>query len=112
MLIGAGVVHLARPQIFDDIVPEVLPGPGRAWNYGAGIAELAVGLTVANPRTRRFGATLAALLFVAVFPGNLKMAWDWRHRSAGEQAAAYLRLPLQVPLILWALRVRHRQTRT
>ena len=71
LLAVAGAVHLVRPQVFDDIVPESLPGPSRAWNYGAGVAELAVAATIANPRTRRLGGGLAAVLFVAVFPGNL-----------------------------------------
>jgi len=108
LLLTAGTIHFVRPQQFDDLVPSVLPGSERAWNYGAGAAELLVGATVALPRTRRIGAGLAVLLFLAVFPGNLKMAWDWRDRSAGEQALAYARLPLQVPLVVWALRVRRR----
>ena len=40
-----------------------------------------------------------------VFPGNLQMAWDWRNRPASERLVAYGRLPLQIPLIVWALRV-------
>ena len=51
---------------------------------------------------------LAAGLFVAVFPGNIQMAWDWRDRSAREQGAAYGRLPLQGPMVWWALRVAKR----
>lgn len=108
MLLAVGTIHFLRPQVFDDIVPEALPGPSRAWNLGAGAAELAVGATVLHPRTRRVGAGLAAVLFVLVFPGNLKMAWDWRDRPMAEQLVAYARLPLQVPLIVWALRVRRR----
>ena len=56
----------------------------------------------------RFGGLLAAGLFVAVFPGNIQMAWDWRDRSAREQGAAYGRLPLQGPMVWWALRVAKR----
>jgi uncharacterized membrane protein len=41
-----------------------------------------------------------------VFPANVQMAVDWRSRPASEQAAAYARLPLQIPLVLWALKVR------
>jgi uncharacterized membrane protein len=40
-----------------------------------------------------------------VFPANVKMAYDYRTRSPRVKAVAYGRLPLQVPLILWALRV-------
>jgi uncharacterized membrane protein len=41
-----------------------------------------------------------------VFPANVKMAIDWSDRSVAEQAVAYGRLPLQIPLVLWALKVR------
>jgi hypothetical protein len=34
------------------------------------------------------------------------MAVDWSDRSVTEQAIAYGRLPLQIPLVLWALKVR------
>ena len=97
-----------RPQQFDDLVPTALPGSVRAWNHGAGAAELAVAATLLNARTRRLGGALAAVLFICVFPGNVKMAWDSRHRSGTEQAFAYGRLPLQIPLVLWALRIRRR----
>jgi uncharacterized membrane protein len=48
---------------------------------------------------------LAAGLFTAVFPANVKMARDWRHRRAPLKAVAYARLLLQAPLVLWALQV-------
>ena len=50
----------------------------------------------------------AAALFVVVFPGNIKMALDSRPggRSwTGKPAVAWGRLPLQVPLVAWALAV-------
>jgi hypothetical protein len=34
------------------------------------------------------------------------MAYDYRTKSPKVRAIAYGRLPLQVPLVLWALRVR------
>ncbi|WP_345471906.1 hypothetical protein [Actinoallomurus oryzae] len=36
---------------------------------------------------------------------NVKMAYDWRHRPSPHRAAAYGRLPLRVPLVLWSLSV-------
>ncbi|MER7624535.1 hypothetical protein [Streptomyces sp. NPDC126503] len=105
LLIGAGAAHLAAPRPFDALVPRSLPGSPRTWTRLSGIAEIAVGAAVAAPRTRRTGALAAAVLFVAVFPANVKMAYDWRHRPAPLRAAALARLPLQAPLVLWALRV-------
>ncbi len=72
----------------------------------SGAAELACAAAVANRRTRRVGATLAAVLFVVVFPANLQMAVDSRGASTLDQFLAWGRLPLQLPLVWWALRVR------
>jgi uncharacterized membrane protein len=105
LLAAAGVTHFARPRFYDRIVPASLPGPARFWTYASGVAELAVAAAVAYPATRRAGGLAAATLFVGVFPANVKMAVDWRHRSPAQRAVAYGRLPLQAPLVWWAVRV-------
>lgn len=108
LLGAAGVTHFSVPATYDRIVPRALPGRARWWTYGSGFAELALAAAIAHPRTRSTGAVAAAGLFVAVFPANLQMALDWRDRSALERTAAYARLPLQAPLVAWALDVRRR----
>jgi uncharacterized membrane protein len=105
LLAVAGVTHFAAPARYDSIVPRSLPGSPRMWTYVSGACELAVAAAVATPRARRWGGLAAAGLFTAVFPANVKMAVDWRHAPPFHRAIAYGRLPLQVPLILWALRV-------
>ena len=105
LLAVAGGSHFAVPRVYDPIVPRVLPGRPRTWTYLSGAAELAVAAAVAHPRTRRAGGLAAAALFAAVFPANLKMARDWRRRPPAYRAAAVARLPMQAPLIWWALRV-------
>ncbi len=106
LLAGAGILHLAAPRPYDAIVPRWVPGRARGWTYASGVAELAVAAALAVPRTRRAGAAAAAALFVAVFPANLQMAWDWRTRGLAARVLAVGRLPLQVPLVLWAMAVR------
>lgn len=106
LLAGTGVSHLLAPSAYEGIVPRSLPGPRLGWTVASGIAELACAGLVANRRTRRAGATLATGLFVVVFPGNVQMALDWSHRPGLYPLLAYARLPLQVPLIVWAWRVR------
>jgi uncharacterized membrane protein len=101
----AGVAHFVRPEFFDEIVPHALPASPRTWTYVSGVAELACAFAVARRSSRRAGGAAAALLFVAVFPANIQMAVDWQDRPARERAAAYGRLPLQLPLVLWALKV-------
>jgi uncharacterized membrane protein len=105
-LLGMGVLHFAAPAPFDTLVPPWIPGEARFWTYASGVAELVVGTSVAVPRTRRLGATAAVGLFLAVFPANVQMAWDWRRRPWPWQAVALGRLPLQYPMITHALRVR------
>lgn len=104
-LAGAGVLHFARPRPYESIVPPQLPSP-RAIVYASGVAEIACAAAVAVPRTRRRGALASATLFVAVFPANVQMALDSRRDSAPlRRAVAWGRLPLQVPLVGWALHV-------
>jgi uncharacterized membrane protein len=102
LLAFTGTVHLVRPHVFDAALPDWLPGTKRAWAVGSGVAELVCGALVALPETRRSGGWASAALFVAVFPGNVYMVV-----TAGtpvRRAATIARLPLQVPLVLWALR--------
>ena len=103
VLLATGTTHFIRPGIYRDLIPPALPGSASVWVYGSGVAELACAALLVVPRTRRIGGWAAAALLVGVFPGNAWMAWQWRDRSLAEQLVAYGRLPLQVPLVLWAL---------
>ncbi|MGI5372915.1 DoxX family protein [Streptomyces sp. CA-251387] len=105
LLAAAGVAHLSAPRRFDEIVPRALPGRPRTWTYVSGAAELALAAGLALPRTRKAAALATAAFFVGVFPANVQMAADWRHRPAPQKAAALGRLPLQIPLVLWARNV-------
>jgi uncharacterized membrane protein len=102
LLAGAGTTHFLAPEPYDAMVPGFLPSP-RAFTYGSGLVELLVAAAVAAPRTRRGGATAAAVLLVVVFPANVQMALD---PGDVPRWLAVARLPLQVPLVLWALQVR------
>lgn len=105
LLTGAGISHFAVPASYDAIVPERLPGAARTWTHLSGTAELGIAALIATPRTRRLGGLLAAVLFVCVFPANVKMAMDWSSRPLWMRALAYARLPLQIPLVRWAVLV-------
>jgi uncharacterized membrane protein len=102
LLAAAGVTHFAQPRQYDAIIPGALPGDPRTWTYASGAVELALAAGVALPRTRKVAALATAAFFVGVFPANVKMAVDWRDRPARQKAAAMGRLPLQLPLVLWA----------
>jgi uncharacterized membrane protein len=102
LLATAGVAHFAAPRSFDATIPKALPGKPRTWTYASGAVELALAAGLALPQTRRTAALATAAFFVGVFPANVKMAVDWRDRPAPQKAAALGRLPLQLPLVLWA----------
>ncbi|MFI8158209.1 hypothetical protein ACIF6I_03210 [Streptomyces microflavus] len=102
LMAGAGVLHFVVPKAFDATVPRVLPGAPRTWTYASAVVELALAAGIAHPRTRSAAARATAGFFVGVFPANVQMAVDWRRRPRPQRAAALARLPLQVPLVLWA----------
>ncbi|GAB2849362.1 DoxX family protein [Actinocorallia aurea] len=103
LLAVAGVLHFLMPRPFDGIIPRGLPGTPRSWTHLSGIAEIAVAAAVALPSTRRLGGLAAAGLFAAVFPANARMARDWKDKPRPLRLIALARLPLQIPLVLWAL---------
>lgn len=110
LLTGAGVLHFAKPAPYAAIVPAQLGDP-LPWVYASGVAELACAAGLAALRSRRRAGLATALLFVVVFPANVQMAVSALRSSSAStttQVLAVGRLPLQVPLVLWALSVRRR----
>lgn len=108
LLAVTGSLHFIVPKPFAEIVPDQLPVP-YALVYASGVAELLCALGLAVPRTRRHAAWATALLLVAVFPANVQMALDAGDRSEAYRWGTYARLPLQVPLVLWAVAIARRR---
>ena len=106
MLMGSGTVHFLAPKPFDTIVPAELPGNARLYTYTSGVAEVAIGALLLPRHTRRLAALAAALLFVGVFPANVNMVRLWWGKPWPMRIAALARLPLQIPMITTALRIR------
>jgi len=72
-MVAVGVGHFTNPEPFIRIVPAYLPAPA-ALVYISGAAEIAGGVGVLLPRTRRAAAWGLILLYLAVFPANINMA--------------------------------------
>ncbi len=106
MLTTVGILHFAAPKPFDTIVPAELPGSARFYTHASGVAELGTAALLAVPQTRRLGATVAMALFLAVFPANVNMVRLWWGKPWPMRLAAIARLPLQIPMIVLANRVR------
>ena len=105
MLVGMGALHFAAPQPFDTIVPAELPGEARFYTHASGVAEVVTGGLLLAPRTRKLGAIAAVALFISVFPANVNMCRLWRDKPLPMKIGAYARLPLQIPMILQALKI-------
>lgn len=108
LLGSAGVLHFAQPRFFLGMIPRELPGSREAWNVAAGVAELSAASLLAVPRTRRLGGALAFATLAFVWPGNWKAAIEGGYRGVpepwGGAVAAWVRVPLQLPLLWLAWR--------
>lgn len=104
ILTTSGVLHFVRPRPFVSIVPRALPRKKELVAI-SGAAELACAGMLAYPAARGIGGPITAALFAAVFPANVSMALRSGARPPWYRAVLWLRLPLQIPLVLWALRV-------
>ena len=70
--VGVGLLHFVHGELFAQIVPPPLPPLVTA--YASGVAEVALGVLVAVPRTRRLAAWGLVALLVAVYPANVYTA--------------------------------------
>jgi uncharacterized membrane protein len=112
LMVGAGITHFIAPTAYERIVPR-WAGDARCVVVVSGAAEIASGALLSSRRTGRLGACLTAALLIAVFPANVQMALDaGSERQAvpgmpvgSFRAIALARLPLQLPLVGWAIRV-------
>jgi uncharacterized membrane protein len=107
---GAGIMHFVTPTFFDEVVPRWMPGSDRTVTDVSGVAEVACAALVANRRTARIGGWATLALFVGVYPANIQMVVDAGRPSSTEDWVAWLRLPLQLPLFVWAHRVARNAT--
>jgi uncharacterized membrane protein len=91
------------------IVPKALPWPmGLVWL--SGVFEILLGLALIPTATRRLAGYGLVALYLAVFPANIYMAManvqvqglpSWATQPS--PLALWLRLPLQLVFIGWAL---------
>lgn len=96
-------MHFLVPGVYEKIVPRWL-GHEQAVVRWSGVAEALCGALLALPRTKRLGAWLTVVTFLAVYPANIQMAIDTGVPQDAFGLGTWLRLPLQLPLIRWAYR--------
>lgn len=101
---ASGTIHLLKPEVYLPLMPSWVPAH-REVVLGSGVVEIALAAGMAAPQTRRLASLGAVGLLLGVWPANIKMALDsQRSKSPAFKAAAWGRVPLQVPMIRIALR--------
>jgi len=100
----AGYNHFRVPDMYLPMMPGYLPAHAELVLL-SGIAEVACGVGLLIPQTRKLAAWGTIALLIAVFPANLHVALhDVPLFGATEGAGAlnWVRLPFQLVLIAWA----------
>jgi uncharacterized membrane protein len=100
----AGLLHFVRPRMYEAIMPPWLPAH-RELVYASGVAEIAGGLALLHPRSRRLGGWWLIATLLAVFPANVHMALNPGDYPGipGGQASLLARLPVQGLFIAWVV---------
>lgn len=100
LFVGAGLLHFLKPEAYLRVMPPYLPAPGLLVAL-SGAAEVAGGLGLLWPATRRAAGWGLLALLLAVFPANVYMLQihEQLHLPAW---ALWVRLPLQ-PLLMWGV---------
>ncbi len=108
LFIAAGVNHFVMSRAYERIVPPPLRAHAERVVQVSGVAEIAGGVGVLVPATRRLSGLGLVALLVAVFPANVQMAREPHHYRRIPRWALYARLPLQPLMMLWAWRATRR----
>lgn len=102
--INVGIGHFVEPEWFEPIVPDILGDP-TFWVLITGAMEVALGVGLIVPQTRKYSSILMVLFLVAIYWANLNM-WINDIPLDGKTFATIwhvIRLLAQVLMILIAL---------
>jgi uncharacterized membrane protein len=108
-----GISHFIMPDKFMMMMPPFLPFP-LLLIYVSGFFEILGGMGLIIPKTKRAAAFGLVLLLIAVFPANIYVALNNTQLGGymNYQLYQWVRLPLQIALILWVLWFARRNTST
>jgi uncharacterized membrane protein len=101
--IGGGINHFVSTPFYLQMMPPYLPAH-LALVYVSGVAELALGIGLLIPATRRLAAWGVIALLIAIYPANLYM-WTSHMAVNGKVLPTWahvLRLFIQLLLMYWA----------
>lgn len=91
----AGTMHFVIPKQYEAIVPAALARWKKEIVVASGVAEIAGGVLILNPNTRRAGRWWSLATLAAVYPANIEMAVRSERYPKIPTAALWARLPVQ-----------------
>jgi len=99
-----GVVHLRAAHAFLPIMPPIIPYPLQVVQF-TGVCEMAGGIGLIVPETRRLAGIMLAIYALCVWPANIYQALYHIHAPPLPDSWWYHgpRLAFQPVLIWWAL---------
>jgi len=97
----AGINHFRKPRLYLKMIPPFFPNP-KLLNIISGIAEISLGILLCIPATSAYAAVGIIALLIVIFPANLFMYLNESANLGLPKWALFLRLPLQIVLIIWA----------
>jgi uncharacterized membrane protein len=100
----SGSVHLVNPGVFEALIPPFL-GNESFWVLGSGVTEIIAALGILAKH--RWAPKFTAFVLIVIWVGNWWYAIDVTFNLESSWfliLGSWLRLPLQIPLIQWALR--------
>lgn len=95
----AGSFHFLKPDVYEQIMPEILPFP-IFLIYLSGLCEILGGLGLLIPRFRKRASWGLIALLIAVFPANINMAVNSVDFGMPHELL-WWRLPIQLLFIIW-----------
>jgi uncharacterized membrane protein len=106
LMVVSGVTHFTEPGYYRGLVPPWLPARS-ALVAVSGLADVAVGVLVAAPVTRRTGARATAALITTYLPAHLE---PLRHRHTAQRAfdrpvGVAARVVVNLGYVAWAAAV-------
>jgi uncharacterized membrane protein len=101
LYILAGFNHFRNPGMYIKIIPPFFKSP-KLINVVSGIAEIVLGILLMFNLTTQYAAWGIIALLIAIFPANLYMFQNKKASFNLPKWILFIRLPLQLVLIIWA----------
>lgn len=101
LYVASGINHFVHTPFYVHIMPDHYSDPAM-WVQGTGVAEIAGGLGLLVPKTRRVAAGGLAALLIVFFDVHIFMLQHPERFPEAPRWLLWARIPLQFVLIGWA----------